>query len=353
MQRLRRRTLLTFCLYAWAMVRQFRWTLLLLALTVSIGAACYAIPELTAEGQRGKALTQPIQYFYMAWMAMLAQPVIQPVTWYQQLIGGLYPLLGVLLVGEGVVRLAMLMISRRDGEKEWMRVMASTYRDHVVLCGIGHLGFRVLQQLVESKVALVAIESNPEGRFVAAAKGMGAPVLIGDMKEDKHLLDAGVPHARVIIIATNDDMANIEVALDARRMNKKIRILMRQFDQQIAAKISSALSVDVAFSASSLAAPIVVAMSLDSKILATFTVGGVQYVTTEIAPEAGSALVGKKVAEVESTFNTRVLALTRAAGAHTQSPPPPDAAVIAGDTLVFYTEYAKMATLAAGAKQLK
>ena len=28
-----------------------------------------------------------------------------------------------------------------------MRVMASTYRDHVVLCGIGHLGIRVLEEL--------------------------------------------------------------------------------------------------------------------------------------------------------------------------------------------------------------
>ncbi|NJL18652.1 MAG: hypothetical protein HC938_17335 [Nitrospira sp.] len=42
----------------------------------------------------------------------------------------------------------------------------------------------------------------------------------------------------MIVIATNDDMANLEVALDARRLNPKIRVLMRLYDQQIAAKIA-------------------------------------------------------------------------------------------------------------------
>ena len=290
---------------------------------------------------------------------MMAQSNLLPTTpWYVQVVFAIYPLLGLILVGEGVVRLALLLTSKRDGEKEWMRVMASTYRDHIVLCGVGHLGYRVLQQLIESKVAVVALEVDPNGRFVNNAKALGVPVLIGDMKDDQRLIEAGVPHARVIIIATNDDMANIEVALDARRMNKKIRVLMRQFDQQIAAKISGALMVDVAFSSSSLAAPIVVAMSLDSKILASFTVGGVPYVTAEVSPEAGSALVGKKIAEVEKSFNGRVLARTphsagAGAAAATQSPPPQDAALSAGDTIVIYTEYARLAALAAGAKQLK
>src|SRR5215475_7714672 len=73
--------------------------------------------------------------------------------------GTLGSLVGAILVGAllykitpqtalGVVRFALLMVSRRRGEKEWMLVKASTYRNHVVLCGLGHLGYRVLMQLV-------------------------------------------------------------------------------------------------------------------------------------------------------------------------------------------------------------
>ena len=86
------------------------------------------------------------------------------------------------------------------------------------------------------------------------------PILIRDMKEDQALIDAGVAHARAIIIATNEDMANLEVALDARRLNPKIRILMRMFDQQIASKIKDAFAIDHAFSSAALAAPIVAEM---------------------------------------------------------------------------------------------
>ena len=51
-------------------------------------------------------------------------------------------------------------------------------------------------------------------------------------------------------------------------MNPNIRVVMRLFDQRIAQKIAGALTVDAAFSSSALAAPIVAAMSLQTKVLA-------------------------------------------------------------------------------------
>src|SRR5213075_2010986 len=129
-----------------------------------------------------------------------------------------------------------------------MRVMVSTYRDHVVLCGMGRLGFRVLEALLASEVPVVALERQGAGRFVNKAKDLGVPVLIRDMKEDQALIDAGIEYARAIIIATNDAMANLEVALDARRMNPSIRVVMRMFDDQIALKVAGTMNIDAAFS---------------------------------------------------------------------------------------------------------
>lgn len=73
-----------------------------------------------------------------------------------------------------------------------------------------------------------------------------------------------MPYARAIIIATNDDMANLEVALDARRMNPKIRVIMRLFDQRMADKFKEAALIDEAFSPAALAAPILAEMALRS-----------------------------------------------------------------------------------------
>lgn len=331
--------------YFLAVLREFRWTLLALGAAVSVGAALYAITPHENLGGRPPSLDEAI---YGAWMALLSQPILSPPpTWYLELLCAVYPLLGFALIGEGVVRFALLMLSKRHGEKEWMRVMASTYRDHVVLCGLGHLGFRVLEQLVASQVPVVGIEKNADGRFIPAAKALGVPVLTRDMKEDQSLLDAGIREARAIIVATDDDMANLEVALDARRMNPKIRILMRLFDQQIAAKISKALSVDVAFSSSALAAPIVAALSLETKVLSSILINGVPHVTCELTVADGSSLANRRIDEVEAAHAIRILARTPIGGP-THAPPSPAMTILAGDVLVIHAQAAQVSALSVG-----
>jgi hypothetical protein len=238
-----------------SMLREFRGTLLALACMVLFGAVLFRVTVING------AHPPLMVSLYASWMLMLAQSVLPQDTWYLELLGGTYPLFGFILVGEGIVRLGMLMISRKEGEKEWMRVMASTYRDHIVLCGLGHLGYRILGQLIASNTSVVAIEKDAGGRFLDDARRTGVPILVRDMKDDQALVDAGIQHARAIVIATNDDMANLEVALDSRRMNPKIRIIMRQFDQQIADKLREAKLIDEAFSSAALAAPVVAEMA--------------------------------------------------------------------------------------------
>lgn len=333
--------------YTRALLIEFRHTILALMAVLSIGTALYAItPHAALGGQRPSLLLS----LYGAWIALLSQSLYSPPeTWYLMLLCALGPLAGVLLVGEGVVRFALLMISRRQGEKEWMRVMASTYTDHVILCGVGHLGFRVLEHLVASNVPTVVLEKDVNGRFVAAAKAMDVPVLIRDMKEDQALLDAGITSARAVIIATNDDMANIEVAIDSRRFNPRIRVVMRLFDQQIAGKIAGALTIDAAFSASALAAPLVAALSLDTKALSSMVIGGVPHVISELKLAPGSRLANRRIDELESAHAMRILAVTSAAGA-SQSPPSSTTVARSGDTLIVHCRDAQLTALAAAAK---
>jgi Trk K+ transport system NAD-binding subunit len=331
----RRRGLRAFGLYARVLVREFRGTLIIAACAVIFGAFLFAITPHASLGGKRPSLDLA---FFSAWMAMLSQPILTPPeTWYLTVLDAVYPLLGFALVGEGIVHFGMLMVSRRRGEKEWMRVMASTYRDHVVLCGIGRLGFRVLEQLIEQDADVVVIEKDANARFVGAARATGAPVLVRDMTEDAALVDAGVPYARAIVIATNDDIANLEVATDARRMNPSIRVCLRMYDQHVAAKIAGAFGVDAAFSASALAAPAVAGMTLGARVLSACTIGGAAYVATELELAPGCTLVGCSVADVESAHAVRVLARTAAgAAAAPESPPASSARLGAGDLLVVH-----------------
>jgi hypothetical protein len=248
------------CLYAAALIRTFRWTLALALAAVLLGGFLFSItPHASLGGRRPDALTA----LYGAWSALYGQALFNPPeTWYLEVLHGLYPVIGFVLLGEGVVRFALLMTSRRRGEREWMTVMASTFRDHVVLCGLGHLGSRILERLEAEGADVVVIERDVASRFAIEAKERGTAVLANDMRDDRVLVEAGIAHARCVIAATNDDMANLEVALDARRMNPKIRVLIRFFDQRIGAKIQDAFDIDEAFSSAALAAPIIAAKAL-------------------------------------------------------------------------------------------
>lgn len=339
----RRRDLRTTWYYALSLFREFRWSLLLLAVILVIGAALHAItPQPELDGRRPDVLMS----LYGAWMMLFAQPIFNPpAAWYLEVLGGLYPLLGVVLIGESIVRFALLMMSRRRGEKEWMKVKSSTYRDHVILCGLGHLGFRVLQQLVHIGRDVVAIEKDASCAFLEQAKATGVPVLVRDMKDDQALIDAGITHAHTILIATNDDLANLEVALDARRLNPHIRISMRQYDQKIAAKLKDAFDIDFAFSSSALAAAAVAATSMPCRVVAAYDVAGKPHVTAEIQIAPGSALAGRTLADLERLHGARIVCRTPRDG-EAEAPPVPTTMILAGDALLVHATVTAMETLA-------
>jgi Trk K+ transport system NAD-binding subunit len=336
-------------LYAAAISFEFRWTLLSLAALIALGAALYRItPHSAFAGEVPDLLTA----IYGAWMAMLAQPITAPPQpWHLTVLAIVYPVFGFLLIGEGVVRLALLLMSRRHGEKEWMRVMAATYRDHIVLCGLGHLGYRVFEHLVESHIDVVVIEMDEDNRFLAQARATGACILVRDMKDDQSLIDAGIERASGVIIATNDDMANLEVAMDARRLNKDIHIMLRLFDQRIAQKIAGALTIDAAFSASALAAPIVAAMAMRTRVLSSTIIAGIPHSVFELHVDRESPLVGKRIDEIETGYSAKVLAKTSMSG-QTQSPPSAAVTAQAGDTLIFHASSTQMATIAAAGRKV-
>jgi Trk K+ transport system NAD-binding subunit len=335
-------------LYARALLLEFRVTLLALAALVTIGALLHRFTPQPSLGDKPPSLGIAL---YAGWMALLAQPQYgPPQPTHIIVVYSLYPLFGFILIGEGVIRLAQLMVSRRRGEKEWMMVMASTYRDHVILCGLGHLGFRVLQQLVTAGVGVVVLEKSEQSLFIDEAKAMGVPVLLRDMKEDQALVDAGIEYAHSILSCSNDDMANVEVALDARRMNPKIRIVLRMYDQAVASKLAGALTIDAAFSASALAAPVVAAMSLKTRVLSTMIVAGLPHLAAELIVEAGSRMSRMHVGEVEVGYAARILARTPAGDAATQDSPTPGTSLAAGDTIVVYCAATQLPTLAAAAQ---
>src|SRR5262249_55582379 len=51
---------------------------------------------------------------------------------------------------------------------------------HVVVCGLGSIGFRVVEELIGSEERVVVIERARDNPLISTARRLGSPVLIGD-----------------------------------------------------------------------------------------------------------------------------------------------------------------------------
>jgi Trk K+ transport system NAD-binding subunit len=175
---------------------------------------------------------------------------------------------------------------------------------HVVVVGMGNVGFRVVDELVELGVPVVAVDANPEGPFLSTVRAQ-APLVVGDARLDDTLLRAGLPRARAVVAATSDDSVNLGVGLAARRMNPKIRTVVRLFDPEFARKVERSLGVDAALGSSRIAAPTFVAASLFSDVAKAFVVDDRLFVL--LGRRAGSEWAGRGPSALRSENGIHVL----------------------------------------------
>lgn len=126
---------------------------------------------------------------------------------------------------------------------------------HVVVCGAGDVGVRVVENLLLTGVAVVVIELDQEHRFKQRIRNLGVPLILADATLEETLQLAGIKHSRAIICATDSDMCNLEIGLNARALQPGIRTVLRIFDRSFAERIQQSFSFDAALSSSAIAAP--------------------------------------------------------------------------------------------------
>jgi Trk K+ transport system NAD-binding subunit len=301
------RTLYAQARYFWTLLRRFRFTFFMLLLLVfGGGIAMYAL--LIRAGKPvglGRAIVT-------AYFLLFAQPIGDiPDDGAVELLAVIIPPLGITTVAEGLVRFAYLFFARERDDKEWFSVLAQTLKDHVIVCGAGRVGYRVFEQLKKLGVPMVFIERDEQKPFLAEIRAAGIPVLIGDVRASGTLTRANLEKARAIVCATDDDLANLNVALDARKIRAGIRVVMRLFDDDLVEKVRVSFDAQ-AFSTSALAAPALAMAALDPSIKNSFEVGGRLMVVAELTMQG--AICGRSVAELRDESGVLVIHIVRKNG---------------------------------------
>lgn len=243
------------------------------------------------------------QLFFEPVDGLPARPLGRAFVW-------ITPLVGVVLVAQGLVKVGAAIFEKDKRREIWDEIMTDQMRGHVVVCGLGHVGYRVVEELRRLGEEIVGLESNVEGTFVEVVRGWGIPVHIGDARRDELLVKCGVSRARAIVCATSDDLANLEIALDSKRMNPDVRVVMRMFDQRLAAKVGGALLLDESFSTSALSAPIIAIQATHPNVRSAYRVDDQVRVLAEA--EIGPVCAGDPVSAIEERVPCRVVQRRRA-----------------------------------------
>jgi Trk K+ transport system NAD-binding subunit len=242
----------------------------------------------------------------------------------------LMPLVGIGILAQGLTDFGSLLFNRRARSKEWEMAVASTLSKHNVLVGLGHLGYRVVQKLYDMGESVVVIELNPSADEFSAIQKLGIPVLEADATRALALEAANIREARTIILASQNDAMNLQIALKARGLNPEIGVVIRIFDQEFAHALRDQFGF-TALSATEMAAPVFAAAATGADVTNPISVEGQQLSLARFKLKSTSRFANKSVGHVEDHYHLSVVLLNHAG--KSEMHPTGSRALSPGDTL--------------------
>ena len=286
----------------------------------------------------------PIPYTDLPWM-MVALMVLEPIHdvpkemelmifWY------LMPTLAIYVIGQGAVDFVRLFFNRSNRRDAWEEAVASTFRNHVIIIGLGHVGERVMHTLVAMGFDVVAIDHNITEELDNLLNGLGVPSIIGDARSQDILEKAGIRRAASLVVATSNDHVNLEVIMRARDMNPDIRIVARMYDPQFSNQLNRFLGVQATLSSSDLSAPAFAGAAVGIEITQTLNIGSEEYSMIRLDVAEGSIFKGASIDDLQSSHDMDIVLHGR--GEDMVVHPDGDICVEVGDTLVVFAEHRRI-----------
>ncbi|MEO0685635.1 MAG: NAD-binding protein, partial [Cyanobacteria bacterium J06649_11] len=140
-------------------------------------------------------------------------------------------------------------------------------RNHYIVCGLGGLGIKIVQQLYNNGQEVVVVEPNSNGKYVNTARSLGIPTIHADASFPETLKACNVNHAASLIAVTGNDATNVEIALKAKGLSPKISVVVNYADPDFARMAQEVFDFEAVLSPAELAAPAFAAAALGGRIL--------------------------------------------------------------------------------------
>jgi Trk K+ transport system NAD-binding subunit len=175
-------------------------------------------------------------------------------------------------------------------------------KDHVIICGLGNIGFHVFELLNRAGVSVAVISDKTHAEWVWKIEQSGGLFLQGDARDDNLLLDAGVNEAKAILALTSQDRINLSIAVDAQKLNPKIKIISRIYDTDLGNLVAATFDIEQVFSTTELAAPLFYNSVSGETILGQFAFNGECFSVVEEQAKTLENASYKVLANIDQTY---------------------------------------------------
>lgn len=133
-----------------------------------------------------------------------------------------------------------------------------------MICGFDGLAFRLAEQLADRYDTDVVVLMTPEQQKAAHdfADLRRVRVVVTDRIDERRLIEADIAGSAGVALTAQDDVGNIHLALQAREVAPRLRLVLRMFNTSLAHSIEPLLGNCKVLSDAEIAAPALVASAL-------------------------------------------------------------------------------------------
>jgi Trk K+ transport system NAD-binding subunit len=318
-----------------ALWNEFRWPIMVFVLVILGGGWLYG--ELLVLAGYPRVPYADLPYFIMRMMVF--EPPTDPPPDELYLIAFWYilPVVALFILGRGATDFVRLFFDRSERRNAWEEAVASTYRNHVIVLGVGHVGLRVIRTLVSMGFDVVGIDHKVKTDVDNELAGLGVPLIVADGRDPQMLEKAGIRQAQAFVVCTSSDQTNLEVIMRVREMQPDIRIVARMWDETFAKQMKHFLGVAAVHSASELAAPAFAGAAVGIELTQTLHINGVDYSMIRLHVEPESFLAGSTIGQLQQANDMDIVLHGR--GGMVEVQPHNDVIVNGEDTLVIFARH--------------
>jgi Trk K+ transport system NAD-binding subunit len=207
----------------------------------------------------------------------------------------------VMLIGAAIIGLSYALLNdfilgtRFDRFWEVARI---PQKGHFIVCGLGGVGMQIVNHLTSYGHEVVVIEQDLNCRFMGAVRSLKIPVIQGDASLPSTLVAANFDKAQALLAVTSNDIANLEIALNAKGLNPKVGAIVRYQDPEFAPMAHRVFEFEAVLSPAELVAPAFAAAALGGRILGNGMTADSLWVSLATVITPGHFFCGRRVEDM-------------------------------------------------------